>query len=393
VSLDLRTITLFAALLSLAQLLVPLFYARVAPHYRGIFHWGIGTLCSVAGFILSAGRGVLPDFFSIVVANTLFVMMACFHYSGCRLFVHRPLPRQWLYLAPLMTALFMGYFTYVQDNTTLRSLYFSFVIGSLMIHCALELRRVPDPRLRLSYHFTATVSALYAGMLLLVRIPLLYLYPVESVFTPTPTQSFIMVGSVMAGVLWTMGFAFMITQRMVLELNRTANQDFLTETLNRRAAQEHVNQALEQSRQSHVPLSVLLLDIDHFKEINDRYGHEVGDQVLVSIAALLRQHVRGHDMVARWGGEEFLILLRATGAPTALAVAERLIRVISATPIHIGTTTIFCNVSIGIATTTTDPTTSATLIRSADHAMYHAKRTGRNRAIAHEEQPLLTMIS
>lgn len=392
-SLDLRTIAFFAALLSLAQLVVPIFYARVAPHYRGIFYWAAGTLCSVIGFLLGALRGAIPDFLSIVVANTLHVMMGCLLYTGCRLFVHRPLPHQWLYIAPLFTALFMSVFTYIEDSITLRSLYFSIIIGGLMAHCALELRHVPDPRLRFSYHFTAFISGLYAFLMIGVRIPLLFLYPLQDLYSPNPAQIFIMVVNVMSGALWTMGFAFMITQRMVLELNRTANQDFLTETLNRRAAQEYINQALERSRHTHLPLSVLLLDIDHFKEINDRYGHEVGDQVLVAVATLLRQHVRGHDMVARWGGEEFLIMLRTTEAATALAVAERLIRVISATPIHIGTSTIFCNVSIGIATTTTAPTNSATLIRSADHAMYHAKRTGRNRAIAHEEHPLLAMTS
>jgi diguanylate cyclase (GGDEF)-like protein len=384
VSLDLRTIAFFSALLALAQLIVPFFFTRLATPYRGIPYWVAGTTCSVIGFLLAAGRGIVPDFFSIVVANTLHVMTGCFIYSSCRLFVERPLPRRWLYGAPLVTALFMAYFTFVDNSMTVRSLYYSFIVGSLLIHCALELRHVPDPRLRFSYWFTTGVFAIYGFFLVAVRIPLLLIYPLQEMFDPHPAQLVMMIVSVMGGVLWTMGFAFIVTQRVVLELHRTATHDFLTETLNRRAAQSHINEAIEQAPYLETPLSILLLDIDHFKQVNDRFGHEVGDKVLVALAGLLHRHVRGNDMVARWGGEEFLILLKNTNAPTALAVAERLIRIIAATPIMVGNAAIVCNVSIGIATTTPHHADGAALIRAADNALYHAKRNGRNRVVAYQ---------
>lgn len=383
-SFDLRTVTFFSALVALAQWIVPLFFVRIAPHYRGIPYWAAGTIFSVVGFLLAALRGVIPDFFSIVVANTLHVMTGCFIYSSCRLFVQRPLPRRWLYSVPVVTALFMAYFTYVQDNMTLRSLYYSFTVGSLLIHCALELRRLPDPHLRLSYWFSAIVFGVYGFFLVAVRIPLLLVSPIQDLFAPNPAQIFYMMVNVVGGILWTMGFAFMVTQRLVVELNRTATHDFLTETLNRRAAQGRINHAVQQLPHHQAPLSLLLLDIDHFKQINDQYGHEVGDQVLIMVASLLRQHVRANDVVARWGGEEFLILLEATATSTAVTVAERLNRMISTTPIRVANRTVWCRVSIGIATAT-DDTDSAALIRAADHALYHAKHTGRNRVVAHQE--------
>lgn len=382
-SLDVQTIAFFSALLALAQLLVPLFFTRLTTHYRGISYWVAATICSVIGFLLAAARGIIPDFLSIVVANTLHLTTACLIYSSCRLFVQRPLPRQWLYGVPLATAAFMAYFTFVDNNINLRVLYYSLVVGCLVIHCAIELFQIRDPRLRLSYWFTASVFLFYGIYLLAIRIPLGWIYPIQEIFTSNPAQISSMVVNLLAGVLWTMGFAFMVTQRLILELNRTATHDFLTETLNRRAAQAQINESLERIPRTVTPVSILLLDIDHFKQVNDQYGHEVGDQVLVAVAALLRRHVRATDMVARWGGEEFLILLRDTGAGTALSVAERLIRLIAETPISMGTTTIACNVSIGIATTATDHTNSAALIRAADHALYHAKRTGRNRVVAH----------
>ncbi len=379
-SLDLPTIVFFAALIALAQLLVPLFFSRIASDSRVIPYWAAGTICSVAGFLLFAMRDMIPAFFSVVLPMTLHVMSGIYLYTCCRLFAGKPAPpRGILYGAATITFLFILFFTYVENNVMVRSLYYSIAVGAAWLACAVTLPVLPDPRLALSYRFTAGIFALYGTALIAVRIPLLLLNPF-----PAPAQTFTLLAYALGNVLWTMGFAFMVTQRLVLELNRTATHDFLTETLNRRAAQARIDHAIEQLPLGDTPLSVLLLDIDHFKQINDQYGHDVGDQVLVGIATLLRKHVRGHDMVARWGGEEFVILLQGTGPCAAMAVAERLIRVIADTPLVWGPVTIPCHVSIGIATAATDDTDSAALIRAADHALYHAKRTGRNRVVAHQ---------
>jgi diguanylate cyclase (GGDEF)-like protein len=298
----------------------------------------------------------------------------------------------------------MFYFTFVDNNMTIRALYYSFTLGCCLLHCALELRHAPMVALRFSYWFTASVLALYGFFLLGVRIPLLLQNPIVDMYDPSPAQFVVMIVGVLGGILWTMGFAFMVTQQLVMELNRTATHDFLTETLNRRAAQGHLADSVAKGRDTNLPLSVLLLDIDHFKQVNDRYGHEVGDKVLVAIAQLLRQHVRGNDMVARWGGEEFLVVLQNTNAATALTVAERLTRIISTTPLVLNNATIHCHISIGIATATPPYPSSTALIGAADDALYHAKRTGRNRVAvysdtlypeplpAEEPQPLLELF-
>ncbi len=158
------------------------------------------------------------------------------------------------------------------------------------------------------------------------------------------------------------------------ELVRT---DALTGIQNRRAFDESFRQAWNLSARIQQPLSVLMIDIDHFKSINDQYGHQVGDEVLKSIAGTLRENIRSTDMLFRYGGEEFIVLLPATEAEAALHVAEKLRTAIAAQPHH----NIPATISIGLAAETagTASHTETPLVRTADAALYFAKNAGRNR--------------
>lgn len=163
------------------------------------------------------------------------------------------------------------------------------------------------------------------------------------------------------------------------ELDRLARRDALTGLHNRRSADERLLDEIARVRRHGRPLSALVIDVDRFKHINDQHGHEAGDAVLRELAQRLPRMLRATDFVARQGGEEFLVLLPATGAPQAHEVAEKLRRAIALEPLEpIGTVT----ASIGVATLTpemeavSDP---VALLRRADDALYAAKRGGRNR--------------
>jgi len=122
----------------------------------------------------------------------------------------------------------------------------------------------------------------------------------------------------------------------------------------------------------------MMLDLDHFKQVNDTYGHPVGDQVLQEFAARCKRSVREVDLVGRYGGEELIILLPETDRPTSLQVAERLRASIAATPIKAGDKEIALTVSIGVATKDENTQQLETVIARADQAMYIAKHRGRN---------------
>lgn len=159
---------------------------------------------------------------------------------------------------------------------------------------------------------------------------------------------------------------------------RLARIDPLTGLLNRRAFDEQARGLFSTAQRSGRPLSVLMLDVDHFKAINDRHGHDGGDLVLVAVADRLRQNCRAGDLLARWGGEEFLLLLPETGREQAAALAERIRAELSERPMRHEQQEIPVTLSLGVAELGPELGLS-TLIQAADAALYEAKSGGRNR--------------
>ena len=163
------------------------------------------------------------------------------------------------------------------------------------------------------------------------------------------------------------------------KLVEMATQDFLTGLLNRRETFRRLDEELQRSRRLATPFSVLLLDLDHFKQVNDVHGHSAGDLVLQAVAAALRQGVRPYDLCCRYGGEEFLVILPETALEDAAGIAERLRRDIENLKITAAKeTALQITASIGAAALLGHETIDQ-LIARADEAMYNAKSTGRNR--------------
>ncbi len=156
----------------------------------------------------------------------------------------------------------------------------------------------------------------------------------------------------------------------------------MTGLLNRRGFFESVDSLLAATAKPADDISVLVLDIDRFKTINDAHGHAVGDTVIKGVARLCRQQGRDSDLVARFGGEEFVVLLPGCPGPAAAARADRLRRLIAETPISTKVGPVSVTVSIGIALFSAPGEAVNKVIDRADQALYHAKRNGRNRVEA-----------
>lgn len=167
-----------------------------------------------------------------------------------------------------------------------------------------------------------------------------------------------------------------------LELRQMAATDVLTGVMSRRAFREDGSNAVALSRRHDNPLSCIAVDLDHFKRINDTYGHAAGDKVLVAAANAIRDRLRLSDRIARIGGEEFAILLPHTGMPHALEVAEMLRARIEATQINVGAAKIGITASFGVAELDSKTTGVDALLAQADTALYEAKGSGRNRCVA-----------
>lgn len=184
--------------------------------------------------------------------------------------------------------------------------------------------------------------------------------------------------------------AFLRQQRRELEeknrqLEYLAGHDPLTGLFNRRQFDQLVTMELSRAARQAAPVSLLMVDLDHFKFINDRYGHPLGDEVIRHAANLLRNHTRTGDSVARLGGEEFLLLLPDTGQAQARTIAEKIRMLLEDTPLPLKDGLLYLTASFGIASLQAGmPGTYEALYAAADKALYRAKASGRNRVEAIE---------
>ncbi len=166
-------------------------------------------------------------------------------------------------------------------------------------------------------------------------------------------------------------------------LTMLAATDGLTGLKNHRVFKERIEDEFQKAARYSIPLSLMMIDVDQFKQFNDSFGHPAGDEVLKKVAKLLLETTRNTDLVARYGGEEFAVLLPVTDNDAAFALAERIRATIyEAEWEHRG-----ISVSIGVTTMNADTRTAATLVALADGALYHSKQTGRNRVSRTDDLP------
>jgi diguanylate cyclase (GGDEF)-like protein len=176
--------------------------------------------------------------------------------------------------------------------------------------------------------------------------------------------------------------------RLFQQVQQLAVTDPLTGLYNRRYFFDVGQKEYRRALRTHRPLSIILLDVDHFKSFNDTYGHLVGDRVLIAMARQCQLAVRELDIVARYGGEEFVIMLPETGIEAACSVAERIREVLAQMTIDIGERAVWVSVSFGVAEADEDCEDLETLFQRADKALYVTKATGRGRiSVWNEAKP------
>ncbi|EMP55095.1 response regulator PleD [Marinobacter santoriniensis NKSG1] len=215
--------------------------------------------------------------------------------------------------------------------------------------------------------------ALFAGAAFYLRVPLSDLMPF--LFGP---MIMVIIGFLTSEALRNLSINQFLTKQSLRQL---ATTDQLTGLMNRHAFLPLIRHEMNRSRRSkRYPLSVILADLDHFKHINDRYGHDVGDQVLRETAVRVTASLRQQDVVCRWGGEEILIMLPETTVENAMTVADKIRRALADTPIPTDRGLIRQTISLGVARFHGEQHPE-NLIKRADEALYQAKDTGRNRAI------------
>jgi diguanylate cyclase (GGDEF)-like protein len=226
----------------------------------------------------------------------------------------------------------------------------------------------------------------WAALTMVVGIPAA-LYQLQGVANYPVAQTIAFGVHSSAYALVAIGFLASVLIEYQQHLSHLATEDPLTRLLNRRGLEGALYISLAQAGRQGLPTAAIMVDIDHFKEINDSFGHETGDHVIRQVAGILQQMSRASDVVARTGGEEYLLILPATTLDAARILAERIRAAIGERPLLVDQQRIPVTVSLGVACVTGEVDLDE-LSQEADRAMYLAKRGGRNRVASVENKPV-----
>ncbi len=374
-ALDPRALIVVSGLMSLICTVIILSMRRsFPPSIRGLGQWGAGCVLKLASTPFFAARGLVPDLFSITVAQGLMFAGLLLCLSGLMAFLQRPVPRKAMALAWLGVVAFSLIFSILMPDYGIRQIGLGLALTPIFGAGAVLLWRYGES----SFPYQLTAYAFAFGCVLVFLRALLVMLGHGDLFgtsllQPTPMQNFYLLGFATASLVFTLGFVLMAQDRLVQLLRHEAAHDLLSGALSRHAILDMLNREVVRAQRHNRVLTLMLLDLDHFKQINDRYGHLMGDRVIADFADVVRAQLRDQDCFGRYGGEEFIVLLPETDLAGAAMVAERI-------RVAVGRGDVLPRYSVSIGVCAMRPGQDAlSLLAATDAALYRAKALGRDR--------------
>ena len=375
---------LWVMLLTSATLAVSVLLVALKDRGRdGLKAWGWGLLAHGLSYAFFALRYGEATTLSVLGSNAAVSLSLALHLRAVAQFQAgrtRPLPR-WRMGLPVLLTLAVSLALLEQHQA--RSAVLALLFGMQSLWLAREAwgPGIDGPKENGRLLLMAGSGLLSA--MLLVRFVMVATAPpwAAQVTVPDAMQAGTYLVTLLGVLTNTMGYVLMHKERAAELQHEQATHDALTGVLNRRALMDGLRNAVSAASRKKTMLSVLMLDLDHFKLVNDRYGHPVGDVVLKEVTRRVRQRLRLHDSLGRYGGEEFVVVLEDTPLASAATVAESIRAVVADGPVVCGALEIPVTISVGLHVC--QPGNRALelepLIAAADRALYRAKQNGRNR--------------
>ncbi|APD30428.1 diguanylate cyclase [Pandoraea thiooxydans] len=371
-------VTFLSSLMSMA-VLASLRPAGIA----GLTRWISANGLAMISLVLFAWQGHGPAFLTIIVANgvmgaaVLLILQGARQCFGRR--VHYPAEYVALFAAVAGVAYWYAAVPDINARVAVVSAFHAYVYAALGW---LAYRARPAERPKYSYRFVVVVAVLGCiGHVVRGMTYLLGAVDQSALLQVSPINIAFLGLGILALPCLSIGMVMLAHDRLVRRLERLANVDELTSVLSRRAFLAQA-EALARSTQRHgAHLFVAIIDLDHFKAINDDYGHGAGDCVLAYFAALVSREIQPRDIFGRLGGEEFALCFCAAAPDQALGLVDRLRRKVAASACQTPAGLVACTFSVGVDEYLVDESISAPMAR-ADAALYTAKALGRNRAVA-----------
>jgi diguanylate cyclase (GGDEF)-like protein len=357
----------------------------------GVRQWLLANLGVVVYLPLLGLRDIIPDAISIVFANGIAALSAACYYAGCAHFLGRPPRWKYLLAGAVLQVLAVAYWRYGVNSLPLRVMAIS---GYGAVVCTatawLMLRYYTGRRSSVHYRLLTGLSCLFALAQIArsIYFGMLHPEPTNIMLTSAWNVLLLCIGAAIMPAL-SMAAVLMLHEALQIEAEEAANRDFMTGALSRKHLFATGQQFILQAAATRRPLTLLLIDLDHFKTINDTYGHAAGDEVLRAFADMVGEHLRGRDVLGRLGGEEFAVLLPDASVTSAQLVAERLRLRAQQHQVVSSFGTCHYSISIGVAGWLGGESFDQ-LCQRADQALYQAKNSGRNRV--HTSQAELELL-
>lgn len=379
VHLDLATLIFMSVALNITMGLLLLFASVHRGAMGGNLYWVAAMLFVSFGFGIIGSNAISWSDWRLVGGVTVLIAGMGLQYLGIQKFNRQPLNWALPTTAVIVGFVLTAWFQVIQQNVQARLVLDSIIYIVINVACAkLLLTPAPQP-LKTASWFTGCLFVLltcaYAERMIGV-----VLNPVSNVknFNQMAINPKLFLMGCIAQTCLSFGFLLMLNYRMVVNIRELAVRDPLTGIFNRRSLEDEAARLLARCERNKEIMTLMMLDVDHFKAVNDRYGHQVGDEVLIRLVEVINSTVRDGDYAARYGGEEFCILLPLTSQAQALVLAERLRYKWESCTKFYGLYSIRSTVSIGLSDTTVSGLNFHDLVNHADQALYQAKKSGRN---------------
>ena len=371
---DTRTIIFLVSIAFFIQASAIGAQAFLIREYKGVGIALLGNLSIALGFFLNIFQGMLPNWMTIVVSNFLLLQGPNLFQIAFSRFLGQPYNKKIIFGFSLFLLVILIYYTYFSLNLGARIIGASIIIGTSIFIAVYKLLSARKELYKFSIWLTAIPLSVY-GLFLYLRVFATIASPPDSNFSNTPFQTVTYLLLFLISFLWTIGFILMVSQRLQVDLTDLANTDSLTRIPNRYASQIFFEKELSRIKRYGGEFTILLIDLDDFKQINDRHGHAMGDFALIELAKIFQEAIRKQDIVGRWGGEEFLMILPNTNMDNARTLAERLSEQISEINFSKESSSLHITISIGIAYASEADESIDTILKKADDALYLAKAT------------------
>jgi diguanylate cyclase (GGDEF)-like protein len=382
---DLRTIIFMSMLLTF---MLSMLLAITRAHHKEVHgpgYWAVGNLVIGLGMVLVLIQLDAPKML-FVPGMALIGAGLCLFINGIQAFIGRAPNHRMTIVAFLLLLAIDAYFMLTKQDIRTTVILSAIIFACIYLYCARLTFSREEGMIGNLYWIT---SSLYLLMALLMLGRGFYASRADTAvfdsFVTWPVNGYtFMLGAVSQFFISSL-FVLMLSYKLNQKLESIATIDGLTSVLNRRGLEDAAVKMQDICKRINLSMAVLLIDIDHFKKVNDTYGHLAGDDVLKHLASVVAGILRSSDVLGRYGGEEFCAFLPNTTEGDAIGLAERIRAGVEASPLKLNLENIKITVSIGVADSVRAGYDFKGLVATADSAMYGAKNSGRNRVMSYTQ--------